>query len=139
MPMLKCALLLLVGGCLAGCVNPGWQTAKGLKQTAAVEYTADKLVLSTEGSQEATWTFIEGNLAFDEEGNIDLANSHVTGYIRSEPSAEQAAGTMAVMAQLLQVQSQMVSDRIAGVENLIGALLPGLLVPAPAQESTNGD
>ena len=128
----KCqfVLPLVIGGCLSGCVNPGVQTATGLKQTGNMEYTADALKYVWEGSQEAEWVFAEGKITLNEDGTINPTESQITGYVYSKPSAEQAANTMAVMAEVLKIQSQMVNERIAGLENLLGNLLP-LFIPAP--------
>jgi hypothetical protein len=123
--------LVSLHGCLVSCVNPGSQTATGLKQTGDLNYTTEVLKYQWEGSQENKAIFAEGHVVMNEDGTVNWAESALTAYVQLEPSAEQAAGTMAALAQVLQAQSQMVAEQGRLLTGLVASLVPNLSDESP--------
>lgn len=122
---MKCVVAGIVLMCVGCLTDPGRQTAVGLRQEGKLNYTLEALDYHWSGSQENNAWFYEGDpIVLNADGSVNHAESRITAAVRLEPSAGPAATTMAMLAQVLEAQSQMVSDRIQGLENLLNNLLP---------------
>lgn len=123
---------LLAGGCI---INPGAQVREALSQTKTYEWKdTGSIRVHGVGPQEEAFTMAEGVIVLNEDGTINLTESWLTHYLRSEPSADEAmAGLASVMVAYIQERKEANKawDRLL---RTVERAIPVLAAPAPDTE-----
>jgi hypothetical protein len=129
------AIIFLSGGCYV--MDPGRQTAIGLGQKKVYRWNEQGAIeVVGEGPQEEAFVMGEGVIVLNEDGTINLEESHLTHYLQSAPSADEAMATMsAIMKANLEQTKQVnkLADRLLTTAEAFLPLLPDLLRP-PVEE-----
>ena len=130
-------LLLSMTGCI---LDPGSQTREGLSQTKEYRFKDRELVVTGIGPQEEAFTAWAGAcpMTTDSEGNpvpdYGHADCRLTHYLRSDPSADEAAATMAAILLSNQRQAEAfyasIERTLETLSNVLELALP-VLVPEP--------
>jgi hypothetical protein len=130
--LMACAGCLLCVGCI---ISPGAQVREALSQTKTYEWTdTGSIRVHGVGPQEEAFTMGEGVIVLNDDGTINLTESRLTHYLRSEPSADEAvAGLTSVMVAYIQerTEANKAWDRLLRTVELA---IPVLAAPAPADE-----
>lgn len=133
-------LAVIVLQCLlcTGCViNPGAEVREALSQTKTYEWSdTGSIRVHGIGPQEEAFTMGEGVIVLNEDGTINLLESRLTHYLRSEPSADEAmAGLTAILLANIEQSKAFYASletTLGMVQEVVGLLRPR---PPPADES----
>ncbi len=135
------AIIFLSGGCYV--VDPGRQTAIGLGQKKVYRWNEQGAIeVIGEGPQEEAFIMGEGIIELNEDGTINIEQSHLTHYLKSEPSADEAAQTMAAIMLANIEQSKQLNqfaDRLLSTMEQVLPLLPDLIASSNTQPSEGDD
>lgn len=124
--------IVLLSGCYVW--NPGTQTAKGLTQQKVYRWNADgSYAVEGIGPQEEAFTMAEGELVLNEDGSLNVLESKLTHYLRSEPSADEAAQTMAAIVLANVEQSKQLNEFADRLLSTLEQLLPILKPVEPVE------
>jgi len=131
-------VVVVVLVCLSapGCavMQPGKETAAAYTQSSEIRYADNDFGHITKGPQEAKITAIgaNGDLKINDDGTINFAESHLTGYryIQSDPSGAEVTKGMDQITTMGIALSQMTTDFIGALIPLIGRAAPVPIPPA---------
>ncbi|HEB79106.1 MAG TPA: hypothetical protein ENI79_01350 [Rhodospirillales bacterium] len=106
---------------VAGC-SPGLWTRQALSQTKIYEWRDDGgFWVEGKGPQEEIFTMMQGVIAFNPDGTVNLENSHVEYYLHAEPSADAAVDANATNAA---AYTAMTAELVGLIRDLVPTIQP---------------